>query len=246
MEKKSEVKHIIISGGAKGFGYAIVESLLGSGYCVSTFSRRSTALVENLAEQYQDCFFFKQVDIIASNDLKQFIKESITKNGDIYGLINNAAIAQEGILATLPEVEINKMISINLYGAIRLTRLCLKSMILTPRGRIINISSIIGSRGYNGLSVYSATKAGIDGLTRSLARELGRRSIAVNSIAPGYMRTNMSSGLSEDHLSQIIRRTPMKRLVEIDDILPLVHFLLSDGAGMITGQIIMVDGGISS
>jgi len=220
--------------------------LHGSGYCASTFSRSSTALIEKLVDQYQDSLFFKEVDVTASNDLKQFIKESITKNGKIYGLINNAAVAQEGILATLPEVEINKMISINLEGAIRLSRLCLKSMILTPRGRIINISSIIGSRGYNGLSVYSATKAGIDGLTRSLARELGRRSITVNSIAPGYMKTNMSSGLSEENLSQIIHRTPMKRLAEINDILPLVHFLLSDGAGMITGQIIMVDGGISS
>jgi 3-oxoacyl-[acyl-carrier protein] reductase len=118
-------------------------------------------------------------------------------------------------------------------------------MILTLGGRIINISSIIGSRGYNGLSVYSATKAGLDGVTRSLARELGQRQITVNSVAPGYMQTDMSSGLGEDRLKQIVRRTPMNKLAVIEDIIPLVKFLLSESAGMITGQTIMVDGGIS-
>ena len=245
MEKKSETKHVIISGGAKGLGYAAVESLLGNGYCVSTFSRHSTVLIENLADQFPDSLFFKEADVIAPKDLKQFIKESMNKNGKIYGLINNAAVAQEGILATLPEIEIHKMISINLEGTIRLTRLCLRNMILTPGGRIINISSIIGSRGYNGLSAYSATKAGMDGITRSLARELGRRNITVNSVAPGYMKTEMSLSLGKQRLNQIIRRTPLGRLAGIEDILPLVIFLLSDSAAMITGQTILVDGGIS-
>jgi 3-oxoacyl-[acyl-carrier protein] reductase len=245
MVKKSETKHIVISGGAKGLGFSLAESLLKSGCRVSTFSRGKTRYILELSRKYKNRFFYREVNITAANNLKSFIRKSISENGDIYGLINNAAVAQEGILATLPEIEIHKMIAINLEGAIRLTRLCLRNMILTPGGRIINISSIIGSRGYNGLSVYSATKAGLDGFTRSLARELGQRQITVNSVAPGYMQTDMSSGLSEDRLKQIVRRTPMKKLAGIEDIIPLVKFLLSESAGMITGQTIMIDGGIS-
>ena len=112
--------------------------------------------------------------------------------------------------------------------------------------RRVNISSIVGTRGYNGLAVYSATKAALDGFSRSLAREVGRRGITVNSIAPGYMKTAMSAGLDDDGLDQIVRRTPLGRLAEINDITPLLLFLLSDKAGFISGQTILVDGGISA
>ena len=138
------------------------------------------------------------------------------------------------------------MITVNLDGAIRLARLCLRDMIQAGAGRVVNISSIVGSRGYNGLTVYSATKAGLDGFTRGLAREVGRRKVTVNSIAPGYMKTDMSAGLNENQLGMIERRTPLGRLATLEDILPLVQFLLSDGAGFITAQTILVDGGLSN
>jgi 3-oxoacyl-[acyl-carrier protein] reductase len=112
-------------------------------------------------------------------------------------------------------------------------------------GRILNISSIIGSRGYNGMAAYSASKAGMDGLTRALARELGRRQITVNSVGPGYVKTEMSSTLNNIQLAQIVNRTPLRRLASEEDVTALVRFLLSDGAAMITGQTILVDGGVS-
>jgi 3-oxoacyl-[acyl-carrier protein] reductase len=112
-------------------------------------------------------------------------------------------------------------------------------------GRIINISSIIGTRGYNSMAAYSASKAGMDGLTRALARELGRRQITVNSIAPGYVKTEMSAALNTAQLAQIVNRTPVGRLASEEDILGAVRFLLSDAAAMITGQTILVDGGIN-
>lgn len=113
-------------------------------------------------------------------------------------------------------------------------------------GRIVNISSIVGSRGYSGLSVYGATKAALDGFTRGLAREVGSRQITVNSIAPGYMRTAMSAGLGSQGLQQIVRRTPLGRLAEPSDIVGAIEFLLSDRSAFITGQTLVIDGGITT
>jgi 3-oxoacyl-[acyl-carrier protein] reductase len=236
---------VVVSGGARGLGLAIVGHLLQEGYAVSTFSRHSTQDMEHLAAAYPDRLIFAPMDMTGASARKAFVRSALDGNGPIYGLVNNAAFARDGILATLPEVEIHRMLSLNLEAAILLTRLCLREMIKTPGGRVINISSIIGTRGYNGLAVYSATKAGLDGFTRSLAREVGRRGITVNSIAPGYMDTQMSSELSVNQKAQIINRTPLKRLAKVQDVIPLVSFLLSDQAQMITGQTIIVDGGIS-
>jgi len=165
----------------------------------------------------------------------------------IYGLVNNAGIAREGILATFPNVESEKLIQVNLLGALRMARLALRTMLSRPDGgRIINISSIVGLRGYNGLSAYSASKAGMDGFTRGLAREVGRRKITVNSVAPGYVRTDISASLQDRQRQQIVNRTPLGRLAEVEDIVPVVTFMLSDGAAFITGQTIVVDGGITN
>ena len=154
--------------------------------------------------------------------------------------------ASEGILASFPNVETERLIDINLLGAIRLSRLASRHMLARRQGgRVINISSIIGSRGYTGLAAYSASKAGMDGLTRSLARELGRRNITVNSVAPGYLDTEMSSRLGRQQRQQICNRTPLGRLGMVEDVVPVVRFLLSDDARFITGQIIVVDGGIT-
>ena len=247
MAKNSGVNHVIVSGGTRGLGLAIVRALLEAGYKVSTFARRGSPEAAELAEHAADRFFFQVADISETDQVGAFIIAAVERFGEVYGLINNSAVAQDGVLATLPEIEIGHMLSINLEGTLRLTRHAIRSMLKRPgSGRIVNISSIIGSRGYTGLSVYSATKAGIDGMTRSLARELGSRSITVNSIAPGYMRTEMSSGLGAEQMQQIIRRTPLGRLPDLADVTPLVIFLLDNKAGMITGQTIMVDGGITT
>jgi 3-oxoacyl-[acyl-carrier protein] reductase len=246
MEKKSENNHVVVSGGARGLGLATVRALLDAGYAVSTFSRRSSAEVEALSSQFSGRFFFATADVGSSEETKTFLAGATAALGRVYGLVNNAAVVQQGILATLPEVEIERMVSIDLTAAIRLTRLCLKDMLYAGRGRVINISSIVGTRGYNGLSVYSAVKAGLDGFTRSLAREVGRRNVTVNSIAPGYMRTDMSSGLTDSQLDQIVGRTPLGRLAESRDVTPLLVFLMSKQASFITGEVILIDGGISS
>lgn len=237
---------VIVTGGSRGLGLAITRALLNAGYAVATCSRQQGEELPGLLAQYPDQLFWQQADIGVAASSQAFIDAAIQRFGAPWALVNNAGIAREGILATLPLVEVDLLIQTNLTGAIQVARAVLRHMLSRPGGgRIINISSIIGQRGYTGLAAYAATKAGLDGLTRALAREVGRRQITVNSVAPGYLDTEMSGTLSGGQRDQIIRRTPMGRLGTADDVVPAILFLLGDGAGFVTGQTLTIDGGIT-
>lgn len=228
----------------------MIEGLLADGYRVSTCSRTRTPNIERLLShpEYAERFYWGACQVGEADQVDQFIRAAVKAAGDdgVYGLVNNAGVAQAGILMSFPNVESEKIIKINLLGAIQAARAVSQFLVDGDQGgRIINISSIIGSRGYNGMSAYSASKAGMDGFTRALARELGRRQITVNSVGPGYVKTEMSSTLNTAQLAQIVNRTPLGRLASEEDVLGLVRFLLSDAAAMITGQVILVDGGVS-
>lgn len=243
-------KHVIVTGGSRGLGLAMVEGLLADGYRVSTCSRSVSDGIKRLLDhpKYRDRVFWQACRIGDDGEADRFVKASVAAAGDdgIYGLVNNAGVAQTGILASFPNVESDRILRINLMGAIEAARATSQFLLKqNTGGRIINVSSIIGSRGYNGMSAYSASKAGMDGLTRALARELGRRQVTVNSLAPGYVATEMSSTLTPAQLAQIANRTPLGRLASAADVLGVLRFLLSDAAGMVTGQVILVDGGIS-
>ena len=142
--------------------------------------------------------------------------------------------------------DIDVVVDLNLKGTLHVTRLVSRRMLARGHGRIVNISSIVGLSGYRGLSVYSATKAALDGLTLALARELGSRGITVNSVAPGYLNTEMSHGLDEGQLHQIVRRTPAGRLGEPEDVAHLVQFLAAPENDYITGQVFVIDGGLTA
>jgi len=237
---------VIVTGGSRGLGLSLTRALLDQGYAVATCSRSLGDALPDLLAAHPDRLFWQQAAIGDPESTQAFTQAALERFGCPWALINNAGIAREGILATLPLVEVEQLLQTNLSGAIQMARGVLRHMLSRPGGgRIINISSIIGQRGYTGLSAYAATKAGLDGLTRALAREVGRRRITVNSVAPGYLDTEMSGTLSAGQRDQIIRRTPLGRLGTADDVIPTILFLLGDGGAFITGQTITVDGGIT-
>ncbi len=246
MSREQQV--VVVTGGARGLGLAIVEDLLKQGYSIATCSLSPNPRMTEIGKRAPDLFLWRACQIGVAAEEEAFF-EAVTDwmgNRTLYGLVNNAGIAGEGILATYPAVDIEHLLQVNLLGALRLSRLFLRMMLSRNwSGRLINISSIIGSRGYTGLTAYAATKAGLDGATRALAREVGRRNITVNSVAPGYLETEMSAGLSGSQRQQIVRRTPLGRLGTVDDVVPLVRFLLGEEARFITGQTLIVDGGIT-
>ncbi len=242
-------KWLLVSGVSRGLGLALARDLLAQGYGVAGCSTTFNDDLQALKDVHGDTFHWASVDMADTARIESFVSGALTvfEGHRLWGVINNAGQSVEGILSTLPVTDIEQVLQVNLTGAICLARAALRQMMKKRKsGRIINISSITGLRGYAGLSAYAASKAGLDGFSRALAREVGRLGITVNSVAPGYMQTALSAGLDDKQLDQIVRRTPLGRLCELADIVHLVRFLLSEDAGFITGQTLVVDGGLTS
>jgi 3-oxoacyl-[acyl-carrier protein] reductase len=188
------------------------------------------------------CAHFVAYDLDNLGGIPALVSGITREHGPLYGLVNNAGIGLEGVLATMHVTEISKVLRVNLEASILMTKYSCRSMLTQAEGRIISISSIIASTGFNGLSVYAASKAGLEGFMRSLSRELGRAKITVNCVAPGYMETDMTVGLQGDKLTSIRRRAPLG-LPRVEDAASAVAYLLSPNAERITGTVITVDGG---
>ena len=239
---------VLVSGGSRGLGAGLVDDFLRHGDRVVTFSRSRTERVEqweNDAET-RERFRFEEIDATDGDACGDFVKRISAEFGPIQILVNNAGVALEGLLPLFADDDVGRLLDVNIKSVVTLTRQVVRPMLMMEWGRVINISSIIGLSGYRGLSVYGATKAALDGFTRALARELGPKQITVNSVAPGYLRTEMTHGLDPAQMEQIVRRTPLGRLGEVEDVSHLVRFLCSREADFITGQTLVVDGGITS
>jgi 3-oxoacyl-[acyl-carrier protein] reductase len=236
---------VVVSGGSRGLGLEVSRAFLGSDWRVATFSRSASEGIEQLAKCGGDRFYWEALDVADCEALARFVGKVGRTWGRIDVLVNNAGVGSDGVLVLMSGADIERTIAVNLTSALHLTQGCAKWMIRAGRGCIVSISSVNAVRGHAGVAVYSASKAGVDGITRALARELGPRGIRVNSVAPGYFESEMVKALDDKARSRIARRTPLGRLAQISEITNVVQYLASDAASFITGQTIVVDGGIT-
>lgn len=238
--------NVLVTGGSRGIGLAISRKLVASGYGVVAVARRDSDELRSAAREPQSGvgrLHFKAFDLSEIEAIPAFVKGLRQEFGAIYGLVNNAGIGTEGLLATMHNSEIEALIRLNVLSPIILTKYVVRHMMADGVGRIVNISSIIASTGYNGLSVYGASKAATAGFTRSLAREVGKRGITVNAIAPGFIATELTRSLADEGRERIAGRSALRRLPEADDVANLVDYLLGEGGRNITGTVLTVDAG---
>lgn len=235
---------VLVSGGSRGLGLAIVTDLLTSGVKVAAFARTVTPELTELTAKYPEQLYAGSVDINDAKATQSFVKTVESTLGPIDGLVNNAAIGQDSLhVHTAPE-RLEDIIQTNLTAPLLLTRFVLRRMLAKGlKGRIVNVTSICAQRGYPGLVAYSATKGGMEAATRSLARELGGRVLA-NAVAPGFFASEMSAVLGQTQLDQIVRRTPTGHLTEPEDVVPVVRMLLLENTN-INGQVLVIDGAAS-
>jgi 3-oxoacyl-[acyl-carrier protein] reductase len=237
------LKNVIISGATRGLGLAIAERLAREGrYRLICVGRSPSNDFNELLAANPTSIFFRPFDLADLEQIPTFMTDLTREFGALYGIINNAGIGLDGLLATQHHTEISKVLRVNLESPVLMTKYACRSMLTKREGRVINVSSIIATTGFNGLAVYAASKAGLEGFTRSLSRELGRAKITVNCIAPGYMETAMTAGLEGEKLNSVRRRAPLG-LPRPEDVASAASYLLSDEASMMTGTIMTIDGG---
>lgn len=237
------MKQVLVTGGTRGLGLVTARVLAEQGFQVIATGRGPSELLSQLIADYDGRVSFARLDLSDMSRIREFVTEITTRRGEIYGLVNNAALGHDGVLATMHQSQIQELINVNVTGTILLTKYVTRSMLLEREGRVVNVASIIGHTGFNGLSVYAATKGAMLAFTRSLARELGKANINVNSISPGFLETDMTASLGDDKLDTIRRRSPSRSLPRIGDVADTIAFLLSESAASITGTDIVVDAG---
>ena len=241
-----QLKVALVTGASRGIGRAIAEALAGAGFAVIG-TATSSAGAEQITARFVEKNFVGQGMVLNVNDaasISLILKEVEQNFGAPTVLVNNAGITKDNILLRMKEDEWSDVVNTNLNSVFRLSKACVRAMTKAKWGRIVNISSVVGSMGNSGQSNYSATKAGVEGFSRALAKELGSRNITVNTVAPGFIDTDMTKNLPAASKDAMLSQIPLARLGEPSEIADVVSFLVSDSAGYITGETIHVNGGM--
>lgn len=240
-------KLAIITGGARGIGKQIALTFAKEGYNIAINYRTENEDLKNTKKEIEEnnvkCFTF-QGDVTNFKDCEQFVKQIVEEFGNIDVLVNNAGITRDTLLMRMKEEDFKQVIDTNLIGTFNVTKNVISYMMKARSGRIINISSVVGISGNAGQTNYSASKAGIIGFTKSLAKEVASRNITVNAVAPGFIETQMTDVLKEDIKEEIAKKIPLKRMGTPQDVANVVKFLASNESSYITGQVINIDGGM--
>lgn len=240
-------KVALITGATRGIGKQIALTLSKEGYDIALNFRKENDELSNIKTQIESngvkCLTI-QGDISSFEDCEKIVKQTIETFEKIDILVNNAGITKDMLLARMKEEDFRQVIDINLVGTFNMTKNVISYMMKARQGRIINISSVVGISGNAGQSNYSASKAGIIGFTKSLAKELGSRNILVNAVAPGFIETSMTEVLKDEVKDEIAKSIPLKRMGTPEDVANVVKFLASGDSSYITGQVLQVDGGM--
>jgi 3-oxoacyl-[acyl-carrier protein] reductase len=249
METKdmSEKRLAVVTGAARGIGRAIVLELLKQGRIVAGLDLNAEQLrdLEQVCKQQGFEVITKCVDITNTPQLTETLEELANQFGGIGILVNNAGITRDKLMIQMDDDDFDKVIAVNLRAAFVATRVVARSMIRNKFGRIISISSVAGVIGQAGSANYAASKAGLIGMTKSIAREIGKKNITANCIAPGFIQTDMTAVLPDAVKEAAMNFIPVKRFGTVEDVARAVAFLASDDAGYITGQVLGVDGGMA-
>jgi 3-oxoacyl-[acyl-carrier protein] reductase len=239
--------NVIVTGATRGLGLAIAERLAADGFHVIAVARRNSEALELAsANAVAGALTFAAFDLADVAAIPAFARETRARLGPIYGLVNNAGLGTEGLLANMPDSEIEALIRINTLSPIVMSKYVVRGMMAERRGRVINIASIIASTGFNALSVYAATKASLVGFTRSLAREVGRVGVTVNAIAPGFIDTQLTEGFGEAGRERVVARSALRRLADPADVAAMAAFLMGEGGRNVTGAVMTVDAGATA